>query len=163
MVRGLQVPTILITSLRSISMDNIYQEKFCKNCDEWKPLEDFNLDKKGKHGRQHKCKSCMTDYNKIYNNIPKNRNRIYGYNKIYSLEKSYGITIQQYNQMLEEQNYKCKICGKHQSENKTKLAVDHCHETGMVRGLLCFNCNTGLGKFLDSPTLLENALKYLKT
>lgn len=80
----------------------------------------------------------------------------------YSLKRLYGITPEDYNKMFEEQEGCCAICGSHQSEQKRPLCVDHCHETKVVRGLLCDSCNMGLGKFFDSPLLLENAIKYLQ-
>jgi len=63
--------------------------------------------------------------------------------------------------MFAEQEGCCAICGKHQSEQKKRLEVDHCHETGHVRALLCTNCNTALGKFYDDPELLYRAADYL--
>lgn len=80
----------------------------------------------------------------------------------------YGITPDHYNQMVLIQNNCCAICGKPETavHNKTKkvqkLAVDHNHETGEVRGLLCQDCNRGLGKFHENITSLENAIKYLR-
>jgi len=65
----------------------------------------------------------------------------------YELRKNYGITIDDYNKMFEEQNGCCKLCGRHQSEQKFRLCVDHNHETGRVRGLLCTRCNVGLGYY----------------
>lgn len=59
--------------------------------------------------------------------------------------KRYNLTFEDYDQIFTEQNGCCAICGKHQSEFKTRLAVDHSHKTGQVRGLLCTNCNTKLG------------------
>lgn len=57
---------------------------------------------------------------------------------------------------------KCAICNLHQAELSLTLAVDHCHKTGKIRGLLCVNCNQGIGKFKDSVFLLEAAIKYLQ-
>lgn len=78
------------------------------------------------------------------------------------LIKRFGITLEDYNNILISQNYKCKICGKGYSESKVALAVDHDHITGKVRGLLCYNCNIGLGNYRDSIELLEKAIIYLK-
>lgn len=72
----------------------------------------------------------------------------------------YGITPQTYDEMLLNQNGVCKICGK--SPGKNRLCVDHSHSTKVVRGLLCFKCNRGLGMFNDTPEILEKALTYLK-
>jgi hypothetical protein len=74
------------------------------------------------------------------------------------LKTKYGITPEQYDEMLEAQGGGCAICGK--PPGKTALHVDHCHETGRVRGLLCFSCNAGLGQFKHDPELLEAALMY---
>ncbi len=80
--------------------------------------------------------------------------------KDYNLFKNYGITLEQYNQMSEEQNGLCLIC-KQPSGNR-KLAVDHNHQTGEIRGLLCMKCNLGLGMFRHNTLILFEAIKYLK-
>ena len=74
--------------------------------------------------------------------------------------KAFNLTKEQYLDMLEKQNHVCAICGN--KDNNKKLAVDHCHTTGVIRGLLCSACNTSLGKFKDSVELLQNAIQYLK-
>lgn len=74
----------------------------------------------------------------------------------------YGISLVQYNELFLKQSGKCAICKRHASEFKKALAVDHNHETGMVRALLCTNCNTALGKFQESPALLKMAIEYLE-
>jgi hypothetical protein len=77
--------------------------------------------------------------------------------------KSYNLTIDDYNKMFTSQNGCCKICGKHQSEFKKSLSIDHNHQTNEVRGLLCNNCNTILGHAKDDIEILQNAIKYLKS
>ena len=77
------------------------------------------------------------------------------------LKRSYGITIEQYNKMLIKQDFKCAICGKHQSELKRALHVDHDHEIDEIRGLLCQQCNAGLGFLKDDPKIIEGALNYI--
>ena len=79
----------------------------------------------------------------------------------------YGLTPEDYQLMFNNQNGVCAICKKPESVlNKTgtvrNLAVDHCHITGKVRGLLCTNCNIALGKFQDDKNLLRDALSYLE-
>ena len=69
-------------------------------------------------------------------------------------------------EMLEKQGGVCAICGGSEPKDagtghRRRFAVDHCHETGRVRGLLCVNCNSGIGKLKDSPDLLRRALDYL--
>jgi len=76
------------------------------------------------------------------------------------LMRSFGITLEEYNVMLKSQENVCKICGNTEPYNSS-LAVDHCHSTGKVRGLLCSNCNRGLGFMQDSKVLLANAISYL--
>jgi len=77
--------------------------------------------------------------------------------------KRYGITLEQYNAMLESQGGKCAICEYSDDIGSTMFpVVDHCHAIGEVRGLLCMNCNQGLGKFMDSIQFLQAAIKYLR-
>lgn len=86
-----------------------------------------------------------------------------------SLRKTYGIGIEEYKQMQDAQNNKCVICKREETalNPRTKkprdLAVDHCHVSGEVRGLLCTECNRGLGGFKDDIELLEKAILYLKS
>ncbi len=77
------------------------------------------------------------------------------------LKCRFGITLEQFQTILNEQSGVCKICRKPDPCNRA-LAVDHCHTTGRIRGLLCTRCNHGIGNFKDSVELLENAIQYLK-
>ena len=85
------------------------------------------------------------------------------YNKDWKLRKRYGITLEQYEAMVEEQGNCCYICGKHRSCQKNDLAVDHCHTTGEVRKLLCVRCNAILGEIheFDSDRL-DRLLDYIE-
>lgn len=74
-----------------------------------------------------------------------------------NLKHRYGITLVDYNEMLLQQNCRCKIC----DVESSGLVVDHCHNSGNVRGLLCSSCNQGLGFFKDSPERIERAAQYL--
>lgn len=80
--------------------------------------------------------------------------------------KKYGITLEDLENMLRDQDNKCAICGKKiflfESSKKITAHVDHDHKTGKVRGLLCQECNTGLGKFMDNTDYLLSAVSYLK-
>ena len=78
-----------------------------------------------------------------------------------NLKKDFGINADQYDAMLKEQDYVCAICKKPDICARD-LAVDHCHTTKKVRGLLCTNCNMALGKFQDNLQNLLNAVEYLK-
>lgn len=84
-----------------------------------------------------------------YSKTPQSRDRHY--------RQKYGITLDDYNKMLENQGGRCAICG----SISGALFVDHCHKTGRVRGLLCCSCNTGIGLLKDNIDVLTNAIKYL--
>jgi hypothetical protein len=75
------------------------------------------------------------------------------------LKRKFRLTLEAYCKLLVEQNSVCAICGRVDADKR--LAVDHCHATGTVRGLLCQNCNQGLGKFRDRPEDLRAAAAYL--
>ncbi len=113
------------------------------------------------------CLSCRDQYNDkhkeyrntYYKSYYKNNKTIY--HKI-NLKKNYDLTLEQYNELLEQQNHCCLICHVHQSKLRRKLAVDHSHKSGKIRGLLCTKCNTILGTFDDNIKLLESAIYYLK-
>jgi hypothetical protein len=83
------------------------------------------------------------------------------YQRAYYFERQYGITVEDYNRMFEEQGGRCKICETHQSELSKALAVDHDHSTGRVRGLLCHRCNTALGLMNDDPRTIRKMIAYL--
>lgn len=77
------------------------------------------------------------------------------------LKCKYGLTLDDYDFMLEAQGFGCAICGKTLAEEGKWLAVDHDHETGAVRGLLCQSCNTMLGCASDDIFILGRAIDYL--
>ena len=87
--------------------------------------------------------------------------------KGYDLKKLYGMSLAEYETLHRAQDGKCAVCGEEEGlvirGKKVSLAVDHCHETSRIRGLLCSQCNRGIGLFRDSPDLLEKAAGYLRT
>ena len=120
-----------------------------------------------------KQKSYMEKYNKDHKEDRESYYRTYYINKSDECKErsreagylnKYGITIEDFNKMLIEQDKKCLICGRTAIEagkRRKHLSVDHCHKTGKVRGLLCIHCNTGLGAFDDNIDRLELAMVYL--
>lgn len=80
--------------------------------------------------------------------------------KGYDLKRRFGVSLPEYEDLLKQQDGKCAICG--QVDQWFGLAVDHCHGTKKVRGLLCSQCNRGIGMFRDSPDLLRKAAEYLQ-
>lgn len=79
----------------------------------------------------------------------------------YRLKHEYGITKDQFDSLLAAQNFSCAICSTTEPRGSGTFHVDHCHESGAVRGLLCLGCNAGLGNFRDNPTSLMRAIEYL--
>ena len=79
------------------------------------------------------------------------------------LKRRYGSTLDEWNQMFDDQAGCCVICKKHQSELKKRLSVDHNHDTGEIRKLLCSNCNTAIGLFYENTEILLNAIEYLRS
>lgn len=105
------------------------------------------------------CKPCQNKKTVEYQRA--NKEKIQPKLKKYSLKRRYNITEDFYNDLLVNQNNVCAICKKECSTGRS-LAVDHCHSTNVIRGLLCSNCNVGLGKFKDDIDLLKGAIKYLE-
>ena len=82
------------------------------------------------------------------------------------LRRRYNITPQEYETKLASQDYKCAVCGKDAADNKRggkldPLHIDHCHTSGKLRDLLCYQCNSGLGQFKDNTETLQKAIDYL--
>jgi hypothetical protein len=107
------------------------------------------------YGRETLCKKCQNK--RISSYFADNRDK----QRESNLKTNYGLTNEEYKTMFEEQQGCCKICGKHQSEFKKPLFVDHCHTGGEVRGLLCTKCNSMLGMADDNIAILKNAIEYL--
>lgn len=82
--------------------------------------------------------------------------------KSWFMKKLYGITMEQYDSMYAAQRGCCAICLTHQSETGRALHVDHDHETGAIRGLLCNGCNTGIGNLREDIQVLTAAIEYLR-
>jgi Recombination endonuclease VII len=145
--------------------------KLCKRCDATKPFDDFHKDRKAKDGLCFYCKECnkrkTRDY---YASLDKTSEKTRGKSRTengeyrnYQYMKKYGITLDEYNSLLEKQGGKCAICGitREECKDKRALPVDHNHETGHVRGILCHSCNRAVGLLKDSPTNLIQAAVYL--
>ena len=89
--------------------------------------------------------------------------RCYRASRNSSLRRRYGITVDDYDRMLEEQEGRCGICEMAVEEHTGHFHVDHCHDTGAVRGLLCVMCNRALGILGDTSEGVRRALRYLDT
>lgn len=136
---------------------------------------EFSKDVRRKDGIASTCRVCFKSLSSEYykKNSEKIKNRIQEYKrlnpakvkqfmKINHLRTSYNLSLIDFEKLSERQGNVCRCCNIHVSELKKGLFVDHCHKTGVVRGLLCQKCNMGLGLFNDDPHLLIEASKYLK-
>ena len=146
--------------------------KHCPRCDKDKELDQFYKDKHRPGGLSCWCRECRREYQLHYHSRPGVKEQRKEYNTAYKelkplqqrgshLKRLYGISIEGYNRMFSDQQGCCAICKKHQSEFKKALAVDHCHETGQIRGLLCGGCNLAIGNAEDSIEILSAAIQYL--
>lgn len=133
--------------------------KTCPHCKEVLPETGFYRSR-GK--LQSWCKECCKDLQRSYRARTVEQHRAYGRaGQRRSRLRRYGLTEATYAQLVEAQGGLCAICGKPEKV-QPNLAVDHCHVTGKVRGLLCFYCNTAIGKFGDDPEMLMRAALYLE-
>lgn len=112
--------------------------KTCTKCGNTKPFEGFHKHKQTKDGYHTYCKVCFNESTLLAKHL-----------------KRYGLTT---NQIKELKKEGCVLCG-----SMENLHVDHNHETNEIRGVLCTNCNRGLGHFQDSPDLLKKAAAYLES
>ncbi len=139
--------------------------KLCTKCGESKSLDHFSRNKSGLHGLKSYCKSC---HNSSQRELARKRKledpvswRNFRWEK--HLKSAYGLTPQDYKDMLSKQKGVCLICGKAPEESRDgKLFVDHCHTSLENRGLLCYHCNTLLGLAKDNKSILERAILYLQ-
>lgn len=120
----------------------------------------------GKGRRKYCSESCYRDARKAqdreqYYKDPDRSREQWTKSNLRSRAKAFGITVEQYEQMLAAQAGGCAICGEPCKSGK-RLAIDHDHVTGVVRGLLCINCNQAIGKLRDDPAILRRAIAYLE-
>jgi hypothetical protein len=133
--------------------------KACTKCGEDKELTEFSPHSTCKYGVQSICKECKAEIERKRKLDPESRMALRDRN----LKRRYGISLDEYDAMFDEQNGKCAICNTEEPGGKYKhFAVDHCHETGKVRGLLCGNCNTGIGLLGDNINNFSAAILYLE-
>jgi uncharacterized CHY-type Zn-finger protein len=141
--------------------------KICGTCKRELPLTEFYKDCGKKDGLRTYCKPCENarvaawqrkNPEKVKQAWAAWEARNPGQNRRDVLKK-YGLTLKQYEQQLADQGGKCAIC----REEYDVLCVDHDHETGVNRGLLCRNCNSGIGKLRDSVEMLHRSIAYLES
>jgi hypothetical protein len=152
--------------------------RMCRICGLTKPNKDFHLNgarrKDGTSAPRTDCKDCSTEVHRQY--VAKKRSRINARRKFnyqndvrgiktkmsdYSVRKLYKITAEEYQRMFDKQGGVCRICKIKRKDVSRRFDVDHDHNTGKIRGLLCLNCNRGIGLLKESATFLRRAARYL--
>lgn len=144
--------------------------KACTVCLIEKPSEAFGKERDTKTGLTGQCKACRSVKTKQYyidnkEKIIEQGKKRYFLNKLkdplfirkQSLRVKFNLTLEQYDQLIQLQEHKCKIC-----KQVKKLNVDHCHATGKVRGLLCRSCNLALGFLEDDESRIASAGDYIR-
>jgi len=141
-------------SLKRVDFKKIFKtRKTCSLCKETKEISRFGALRKSLDGKASACRECYNAERAAWGKDRKARHALF------TRISCYGLTFSQFEEMLIESNDLCKICTRHTK----KLVIDHCHETGRVRGLICTACNNGLGMFKDNKKFLENAITYLRS
>jgi hypothetical protein len=137
--------------------------KVCNICRESKPLDAFSIHKSGAQGRHPACKVCRNYQAKSWYSAKRCeiiqirrewRKRTGAHRR-----HAYGLTVEEFNALAVAQNGRCAICLEVPSGRG--FHVDHCHQTGRIRGLLCRGCNLALGNMKDDPHRLKRAADYL--
>lgn len=139
----------------------IAESKFCPKCEQDKDVSQFSKNKAQYDGLKPWCKNCCSNHAKKSYETPAKRNSY--------LKRHYNITLEEYNSLLEKQNFSCKICLKKCSRGNLSIDHDHTCCSGSdscgkcIRGLLCRACNVGIGNLNHDPETLRKAAEYLTT
>ena len=139
--------------------------KVCFRCGHEKATTEYNKHKPASDGLLPYCKQCYKESHSTatakYHATHKGK--IKARNKLQHLLRKYGLTEFEYQSLIIGCNGRCEICGKSEIDTGMPLGIDHNHLTGKVRGVLCRQCNAGIGSLMDSPSLIREALKYLES
>lgn len=137
--------------------------KTCKDCKQSLLEESFPLysTNKVKDHRRGVCNYCYIHHKKKAYTKQNQGHTGTVYKRDWWYRSKYGITVEEYEILLKKQNGVCAICGRPPKVGGKRLAVDHCHKTKAIRGLLCRHCNYGLGWFHDNYESLLKASHYL--
>ena len=136
------------------------QTKRCSLCKEEKHISAFCKVSARKNGLNSRCRPCHNQYMTEYKK--KHPDKAKRYRKQSNLKSMYNMEYNDYIAMLNAQNHRCAICNNLPTNERYPLNVDHCHETGKVRALLCGNCNLALGNFKENIGVLQSAIAYLR-
>ena len=178
-VKNPKLPSVVVTT---------EDGRFCRVCGERKSPDDFYVDRRSADGKSYRCKKCSNrtvaewrknneGHARNYGRDRANVRRASGNGKFSEfsarLKARFGITGHDLKKLMDEQNGQCAICSKgvfcsygepsvvRGKPSKDTACIDHCHNTGRVRGVLCLTCNTGIGQLKDDVTIVKAALEYL--
>jgi hypothetical protein len=159
------IRSAIITGEVSTEASQLLDEKLRKNRERVALHAARNPEKVREQNRQSKKRQREKNPEKFAERYRSWRNKNAEALKWYEVSRKFGITQQEYENLFTAQNGVCAICGNPETVTRNgvlrALAVDHCHDTGRIRGLLCSSCNLGLGKFKDDKFLLKKAVEYL--
>jgi hypothetical protein len=131
--------------------------KRCYACKQEKPLTEFY--RSNVRYYQKECKACNRERKYRWHHTEQGKRST----RNTKLKNRFGITVEEYESLHASQDGRCLICGAELSCMGHRLAVDHDHATGKIRGLLCKGCNVGIGSLRDNPALLRKAAEYLES
>jgi ferredoxin-like protein FixX len=130
--------------------------KACTCCRHFFGKEFFYKERRNVDGLTSSCRKCRNkEALKWQQANPESKRNTH-------LKAKFNITVKQFNEMLQLQNFCCAICMSPTPKGRGTFHVDHCHETGKIRGILCHDCNTGIGKLGDSLESIKKAVSYLE-
>ena len=137
----------------------VVRKKTCKRCNKDEPLSEFNKAGGSSKGRRPYCKICDTGKSRIWRLSHRTESQLYHRNR--GLIRTFGITLDEYNEVFLNQGKVCAGC-RGTNKNLKNLAVDHDHSTGKIRGLLCDTCNRAVGCVKDDPSTFRRLADYLE-
>ena len=148
--------------------ENPMDSKLCKKCNTVKSVTEFHKSKRHMNGIKNECAKCTNEY--LRKHYIKNKSRYNQRSQEAHYLRKYNLKYSEYLDLCEKVNYQCEICfksgepaksGRGKKSINNVLVVDHDHNTGQVRGILCQDCNRGLGLFKDNAKVLIKASEYV--
>ena len=130
--------------------------KVCGRCGIRKDFDKFYNNRRTLDKKMSSCKQCSDKSNRKF--VDANKDKVATKQRIQKIKKMYNLTEVQYVDMMNKQRGCCAIC----RDSLYSIHIDHCHKTKKVRGLLCSNCNTAIGKLKDNSSICLSAAKYLE-
>ena len=138
--------------------------KTCPDCMQTKSKTEFGRHPSYRDGLRNQCRDCRREYERRRSRSPENIEATRESRRRSVMKWRYGTTQDEVEKMVAAQNNRCLICNTEgEGQGMQRLCIDHDHNTGKIRGMLCRKCNAGLGYFRDNPTLIRTAASYLES